>query len=187
MYFMEIDFNKYFYYDESSTTGLRWRIDKQYRPKLKDKEAGGLYGDRFVLKLFQRRFVVARVIWEMFNGPIPEEMVIDHLNGNPRDNRISNLACKTIKHNSQNCKMNKRNRSGFVGVHYNYKNDKLIEVVAKIFRNKQNILKTFSIGTYGVDKALELAIQWRKDQIQNLNFQGEDYTERHGTKTDEGS
>lgn len=178
---MEVDFEKYFYYDESSVTGLRWKVNKHRCKPLKDKEAGGLYGDRFVVKIFQQRFVVARVIWELLNGPIPEGMVVDHLDGNSRNNKISNLKIKTFQHNLQNCKMNKRNKSGYVGVHYYYRNGKLVAVVAQVVRNKRNILKTFSISTYGIDKALELAIQWRELQVTELNSHGEAYTTRHGT------
>lgn len=43
-----------------------------------------------------------RVIWEMFNGPIPEGMVIDHINRRPGDDRIENLRCVTQKENSRN-------------------------------------------------------------------------------------
>lgn len=32
-----------------------------------------------------------RVIWEAVNGPIPEGLEIDHLNGRKADNRVSNL------------------------------------------------------------------------------------------------
>ena len=32
-----------------------------------------------------------RVVYEAFNGPIPEGMEIHHIDGNPRNNHISNL------------------------------------------------------------------------------------------------
>ena len=40
-------------------------------------------GDVFVMQ--------HRIIWERYNGPIPENMFIHHINGNPSDNRIENL------------------------------------------------------------------------------------------------
>lgn len=38
-----------------------------------------------------KAYMVHRVIWEMVNGPIPNGLVIDHINGNPSDNRLCNL------------------------------------------------------------------------------------------------
>jgi len=37
-----------------------------------------------------------RVIWEAANGPIPTGHVIHHINGDPRDNRLENLAAMSI-------------------------------------------------------------------------------------------
>lgn len=43
-----------------------------------------------------------RIIWIMFNGPIPEGMVIDHINRRPYDNRIENLRLATKSQNKLN-------------------------------------------------------------------------------------
>ena len=32
-----------------------------------------------------------RIVWIKANGPIPKGMIIHHINGNPRDNRLENL------------------------------------------------------------------------------------------------
>ena len=40
-----------------------------------------------------------RVIWEMHNGPIPEDMQVDHINGIRDDNRIENLQLLTLIEN----------------------------------------------------------------------------------------
>lgn len=41
-----------------------------------------------------------RVIWEMVNGPIPDGHEIDHIDGNPWNNKLNNLRLAT---RSQNC------------------------------------------------------------------------------------
>lgn len=59
-----------------------------------------------------------RVIWEMYNGPIPELLVIDHLNGIPGDDRIENLQVVTRaeNHGLGIPSLYKSNSSGFNGV-----------------------------------------------------------------------
>ncbi|MFD3532050.1 HNH endonuclease [Streptomyces sp. NPDC058664] len=48
-----------------------------------------------------RRAYAHRVIWEHANGPIPEGMQVNHINGVKSDNRITNLELVTPAGNSQ--------------------------------------------------------------------------------------
>lgn len=48
------------------------------------------------------RVLVHRLVWETFNGPIPEGYEIDHKNRNRADNRLDNLRCVTHVENMQN-------------------------------------------------------------------------------------
>ena len=43
-----------------------------------------------------------RIIWEMFNGPIPEGLLIDHIDGDKLNNRIDNLRIATRRQNRAN-------------------------------------------------------------------------------------
>lgn len=43
-----------------------------------------------------------RIIWEMFHGPILPGMVIDHIDGNPWNNRLDNLRMCTQRENCYN-------------------------------------------------------------------------------------
>ena len=43
---------------------------------------------------------VHRLVWEVFNGPIPDGLHINHINENVQDNRLSNLNLMTPKENN---------------------------------------------------------------------------------------
>lgn len=68
-------------------------------------------GDRF--------YPVHRLIWIMVNGCIDEALVIDHINGDGRDNRISNLRLVEHSENQKNITMRSDNKTGVIGVRWN--------------------------------------------------------------------
>lgn len=57
-----------------------------------------------------------RIIWEMHNGPIPEGMVMDHINRVKTDNRIENLRMCTESENNRNKAPRPNTVSGYPGV-----------------------------------------------------------------------
>lgn len=67
------------------------------------------------------QYAAHRVIWEMFNGEIPEGMEIDHINHIRDDNRIENLRLVSKKSNMENKSRYKNNKSGFTGVSFESK------------------------------------------------------------------
>ena len=84
-------------------------------------------------------------------GDPPAGYVTDHINGNPLDNRKSNLRFCTLKENARNCKVGKNNKTGFTGVAKvggKYK--------AQITVNRKSIC----LGTY---EKLEDAVKARKE------------------------
>lgn len=48
------------------------------------------------------RVLVHRLVWEKAHGPIPDGMVIDHINGVRYDNRLENLRCISQRKNLLN-------------------------------------------------------------------------------------
>jgi hypothetical protein len=50
----------------------------------------------------RKRYHAARIIWVLVHGSIDDSLVIDHINRNPSDNRISNLRLVTQAINVSN-------------------------------------------------------------------------------------
>ena len=59
-----------------------------------------------------------RVVWEEANGPIPDGMEVDHINGDTKDNRLENLRIVTHSDNLKNTKIRTDNKTGVVGVRW---------------------------------------------------------------------
>lgn len=65
-----------------------------------------------------------RVAWAIHYGEWPD--VIDHINGDPSDNRLSNLRSVSQSENCRNAAINKRNKSGTPGVYWARRENKWI-------------------------------------------------------------
>jgi len=45
----------------------------------------------------KKQYIVHRVVWEQYCGPIPGGYIVHHKNGDTTDHRIENLACMSPK------------------------------------------------------------------------------------------
>lgn len=61
---------------------------------------------------------VARVIWEGMVCPIPPGHEVDHIDGNPLNNRLDNLRVVTKEENMRNRSMHSNVKSGIMGVQW---------------------------------------------------------------------
>ena len=73
----------------------------------------------------QKGMQVHRFVWECFNGIIPSDKVIDHINDNAEDNRLCNLKLVTQQ---ENCKKSAKKRD-YTFVKYNHENKRCIKVI----------------------------------------------------------
>lgn len=76
------------------------------------------------VRILGRAYSVHRIVWEMHNGAIPSGMFIDHIDGDPFNNRLCNLRLATPIQNANNRALNKRNTSGKHGVSWDNKSNK---------------------------------------------------------------
>jgi len=169
-------------YEESSGK-LYWRDDRpvahfktkgwqaKWLNKHGNREAGSLdvKGSVRGIHINHKKYLTHRVVFLLKEGEWPRAMV-DHINGDRRDNRWINLRHATPQINSKNVKKYSTNTSGVMGVTWHKSNKKWIARGCYTFKGKQHRL---TLGYYKDIKDAERAVQvWRE-------YQG-GYTERHG-------
>ena len=66
--------------------------------------------------IFGVNYTAHRVAWAVHHGEWPKE-TIDHINGNPSDNRLCNLREATKLEQGKNMPLNSTNTSGVIGVY----------------------------------------------------------------------
>ena len=183
-------FNNYVYYDETSPTCLRWKVDIGFGGySSRSRKVGDIAGNNTVtnsarkLSLHKKSHLLHRVVWLLCNGSIDPSLVIDHIDGNNQNNKISNLRQVTSLENARNRKLSKYNKSGVTGIMLVKRKDRKAQQWKAIFTGNdgKTIQKYFSIIDLGEEEAFRLACEWRAERIAELNEHGAGYTERHGT------
>ena len=188
--------NEYFYYDETSPTGLRWNRDvfagrtgksrivakgdiagcftqnKNGTPKCVDVRAD--------LVLYKAH----RIIYEMMIGVIPDGFVVDHLDQNPWNNSLGNLCVKPKAMNHRNTKMIATNTTGITGVSWQTMNKgKHTYAVGRVTFEGKELSARFGVHHYGLLPAFKLAFLWRENKIKELNEKFDaGFTELHGVE-----
>lgn len=66
---------------------------------LKPQINRGYYRVNLYKNSIQKNYRVHRLVWEAFNGTIPENMHVNHINEIKTDNRLSNLNLMTAREN----------------------------------------------------------------------------------------
>lgn len=100
-------------------------------------KAGNQRADgRTDIYLFNRLVRSHRIIYMMFHGEMPE--IIDHIDGNPTNNKIENLRKSTHSQNMHNTKLAKTNKSGAKNVHW-YKKYNSWQVQIRVNSVRKNI------------------------------------------------
>lgn len=183
--------HKFFYYDESSPSCLRWKVTRLARIGNSDRMrlvvtkgdvAGHLRKDGYwTVKLFEESIKIHRIIYALHH---PEEditdIIIDHRNGDSSCNKIDNLLKSSDYKNGKNKSKYKNNSTGVNGIYLKTGNYAGSYVATYYTIDKKRRVKLFSISKLGDAEAFRLACEYREKMIAELNEQGAGYTERHG-------
>lgn len=166
-------FNEIFYYDETSPTCIRWLIKPSFNINVHDV-AGTINissnGPRYRVMYLGKYYVVSRVVYSMFND-LSEDLFVDHIDGNPLNNKINNLREATVSLNGRNRKKNNNNLSGFTGVYFHHKSNSW-----RATWHDKGVMKQKSFSCNKYQNAFELAKEYRNKAIKEIGG----YTERHG-------
>lgn len=181
-------FSEYLYYDETSPSFLRWKVDVKSGQRGNRTMAfaytpAGYINDSgyWFVGVCGRSYPAHKIIWTMFNGPISKGLEIDHKNRVRTDNNLLNLRLVTKHQNMQNCKMQCNNTTGKTGVNWMFNGVASTYAVAQWYKDGKRFSKYFSANKLGLLPAFKAAVLYRKAVIQRLNDEGASYTETHGT------
>lgn len=183
--YQSINWHSIFAYSEDSPSGLVWKVSTTQSCKIGSFAGSPLLDKRGNLRGwkigYQKKCYYAhRIVWVMCKGSIDENMHIDHINRNPRDNRISNLRLVPDVANHRNKRKSRANKSGITGVGWVVK-DGCTSAYASWSDNGVSKTRNFAVIKYGLIPAWYNACKARKEEIDRINQSGVAYTEHHGT------
>ena len=149
-----MDYTNLFYYKD----GILFECETRSRMAVKDAPAGTLRSDGYIGIFVGKRYLFAhRLIWQMFKGPIPVGLFIDHIDNNRANNDILNLRLCTTQENAFNRGKQSNNKSGYKGVCWHKQKAKWVAQIKIDGRNK--FLGFFVDPTEAYEKYCEVAIE----------------------------
>lgn len=94
---------------------------------------------------------------------------------------LGNIRWETDDQQARNHSLQSNNKTGHTGVTIRTTESDGTRVIARYNSLEgRRISKSFSVRSFGLDVAIELAAVWRKEMIEKLNAAGADYAESHG-------
>ena len=175
--YSKVNWEELFYYDESSPTCLRYKVDNNgvFSGKRFANDVAGYINtsdnySRYKVGYLGKEYMVHRVIYQMLRGDIRSDMVVNHINANSQDNRICNLEQVTTADNNRKQKHHvndhvTRNNSSGVNC-FRFTDTEYGNLTCHIFIRDvlgNTITKKISCLKYGKDEAKAVALKYIKE------------------------
>lgn len=191
------DWTSLFYYDETSPSGLRRATDvytgRAMHIKIvkKDSVAGTIAKSKegvakaWYVVVEGKHYLIHRIIWVLHNGSIDSELVVNHKDCNPLNNKISNLELTTLKGNARRrtyhraVQLKSNNSTGFHGITVRVvwngsRTKQLYYIIAAVSKH----VKSFRFDPSNAQTklvAIEQAKLWREETIKKLSTEENSY------------
>jgi hypothetical protein len=103
-------------FNYNSETGIFTRLISNNTKFKIGQEAGGVSNGYKVITIMKKTYPAHRLAWLYMYGKFPNEF-IDHINGNPLDNKLCNLREATRSQNGQN-KIYAQGKNKYIGAYW---------------------------------------------------------------------
>jgi len=169
-------------YDEKSPSYLRWVENVKWMHHGRLDYVTPILSDQGYSRLrYKNKYIfIHRLIWTLFSGSVPDDLQIDHIDGDKQNNNIGNLRLVSNKVNCQNRGMRKDCKTGAQGVTLAVDKYGNRSYKASWTSSGKWVSKWFSCNILGEAQAFSAAKEFRQEQLRRLNCDGETYTARHG-------
>lgn len=174
--------SEYVYYCEESPSGLRWKKwngQTNHSKRNPGDVAGYKSSGRWKVSISGKEMMCHRIVVALHGIDVPNNMVVNHIDNNPLNNKISNLEVVTTCENNRKMKMHtgnglaSTNTSGVNGVSEVFVKQRKgnIDVYAVAYLNTpegKRIYKCFNYKKYGKDGAWEMATNFRLEKFKEF-------------------
>ena len=162
-------FSEFFEISESSPSGLIWIKDyfanSGARFGFKGRIAGRQYDKGYWRIGFKsQRYEVHRIVYLLANKSIDENLEVDHIDGDPSNNRVINLRLVSKIENLSNRRQ--KSMTGVTGVYINKRRNSICSHWQDSGVTKCS--KSFNVEELGLDEAIKRAKSVRNEEIAKL-------------------
>jgi hypothetical protein len=144
--------NDYLVYNEGK---LFWKVDKGKR-YLKGQEAGYDHSGYRRVKIDNKQYLTHQLVWFLHHGYFPK--MLDHINGDKKDNRLENLREVAGSQNKMNTALYRNSTTGIKGLTFCPVSGKF---KARISVNNKRLF----LGSFEDKELAELVLEEARDKF----------------------